>query len=120
MGIGVPLLGFVLHRPILFNEAGTLWLMLIGIWMRANAETFYYILFARRRDNAIWLGDLLSLLSSVVCNFVLVPQLGLIGVGVSSIVVGMFLFLWRGLHVWREFTTDNADDGCHERREAPK
>ena len=95
VGAGVPLLGHVFEKPALVNEALTLWLMLLGTWIRCIAETHYYILFARHQDRAIWLGNLLFLIPALGGNFIFVPLLGLSGIGYSAVLASTFLLLWR-------------------------
>jgi O-antigen/teichoic acid export membrane protein len=99
MGVAVPLLGRFFHRQVLVDEAPTLWLMLFGMWIGANAGTLYYILFARHQDRAIWLGDLLRLILAIGCNAVLVRFIGFSGIGYSAIATSLWLLLWRGWHV---------------------
>ena len=99
VGICVPLLGRFFHRPILADEAPTLWLMLLGTWMKSNAFTLYYILFARHQDRAIWLGDLLYLIPSFCLNIMLVPIVGFIGIGYSAVITNLFLLVWRMWYV---------------------
>ena len=96
LGFAIPILGHLLHRPALVNAAPTLWLMLFGMWRRENAETLYFILFARHQDRAIWLGDLLYLIPAFGCNAVFVPMFGFNGIGCSAIVSAVFILCWRG------------------------
>jgi O-antigen/teichoic acid export membrane protein len=83
----------------LVEYTGTLWLMLIGVWIRSNADTLYYILFSRHQDRAIWLGDLMYLIPSFGCNALLVPLIGFKGIGLSAIISSSYLIVWRGWHV---------------------
>ena len=99
IGVGVPLLGFVFKRPELVSETITLVLLLCGTWIRSNAETLYYVLFARHQDRAIWLGNLLYLIPAFGCNALFVPLFGFIGIGYGTIVSSIFLFLWRWWYV---------------------
>ena len=101
IGTSVPLIGHLFHRPILAEQAPTLWFMLLGVWIRANAETLYNILFARHQDRAVWLGNLLFIIPACGCNAIFVPQFGLIGIGYGAIVAALCLFGWRLWHVWK-------------------
>jgi O-antigen/teichoic acid export membrane protein len=101
IGFAVPPMGLFFGRPELAKQAATLWLILVGTWMRCNSGTLYYVLFSRHQDTALWLGDLLFLAFSFVSNIILVPRVGFIGVGYSAIISGLFQFLWRGWHVYR-------------------
>jgi O-antigen/teichoic acid export membrane protein len=99
VGFAVPLLGIFFDRPQYGEHKWALWLIIVGIWFRCNAETLYQVLFARHQDRAIWLGDLLFLIPALACNALLVPHLGLIGVGYSVIISSFFVFSWRAWHV---------------------
>jgi O-antigen/teichoic acid export membrane protein len=95
IGTAVPLLGHFIGRQELVSEAPTLWLMLVGIFIRSVAETLYYILFARHQDRPIWLGNLLFLIPAFGFNLLLVPWLGIIGIGFGGILAAIMLLLWR-------------------------
>ena len=99
VSIAVPLLGQFFHRPQLVDNAPVLWLMAMGMWIRCNAEAVGQVLFARHQDRAIWLGNLLYVVPTLVCNAVLVPLFGFIGLGYGAIISSLFLLLWRGWHV---------------------
>jgi O-antigen/teichoic acid export membrane protein len=99
VGVAVPLLGRFLHRQVLVDQAPTLWLMLFGMWIVCNASTLYNILFSRHQDRPVWLGDLLYLIPAFGCNAVLVPLVGIRGIGYSAIISALWLLLWRAWHV---------------------
>ena len=101
VGIGVPVLAQFLDRPKLAAESFTLWLMLFAVWLRSNAETLYYILYARHQDKPLWLGSLLFLIPALGSNLLLVPPLGLSGMGYSMILAAAFMFFWRLWYVVR-------------------
>ncbi len=98
LAIGVPLLGAYVHRSELVNSAPTLYLMLIGTWIRSIADTVNYILYARHQDRAIWLGNLIFLIPALAGNAFLVPLFGLPGTGLAAIIAASFLLLWRFNH----------------------
>jgi O-antigen/teichoic acid export membrane protein len=83
-------------KPELAVESYTFWLILVAVWIRGNADTFYYVLYARGQDKPLWLGDTLYLLPVTAANLALVPWLGLSGVGYSAIIGASFLLLWLG------------------------
>ncbi len=101
IGIAVPYVGHLIHREELVHEAPTLWLMLLGIFIRSNADTLYYVLFARHQDLPVWLGNLLFLVPAFGFNALLVPFIGLIGVGVGGILAAILLLGWRLWFVYR-------------------
>ncbi|PPQ33540.1 hypothetical protein CCR94_01420 [Rhodoblastus sphagnicola] len=93
--IAVPILGVYTGRPAIMESAATLWLMLLGVWIRLNSETLNFVLYARRRDRAIWQGNLLFLIPAIGGNAALIPLLGLPGVGWASVLAAVFIFIWR-------------------------
>lgn len=99
IGFGLPLLGHFFNQRVLVDEAPTLWLMLFGMWMKCNAFTLYYILFAQHDDRAIWLGDLLYLIPAFGVNYVLVPMIGFIGIGYGTVAANIFILAWRWYYV---------------------
>jgi O-antigen/teichoic acid export membrane protein len=101
IGAAVPMLGHFIGRHELVSEAPTLWLMLVGIFIRSIAETLYYVLFARHQDRPIWLGNLLFLIPAFGFNLIFVPRLGIIGIGFGSILASILLLLWRAWFVWK-------------------
>jgi O-antigen/teichoic acid export membrane protein len=100
-GIVIPYSGVLFNKPEFQQEAVTLWLMLLGIWIRGNADTLYYVLYARHEDKPLWVGSLLFLIPAVGGNLLFVPLFGLEGVGYSSILGALFLLVQRGLVVFR-------------------
>ncbi|MDD5587327.1 MAG: hypothetical protein PHY92_10320, partial [Alphaproteobacteria bacterium] len=100
LGFAVPMLARYLDHPVYVDYAYVLWLMLAGTWLRANADTFYLVLFARHQDRAIWLGNLMFLIPAVGCNALFVPFAGLAGIGYGAIAAAAFLLLWRIWHVF--------------------
>ena len=99
IGVVVPLLGPLFGRPQYTDHASVLWLIIVGMWLRCNADTLYQVLFARHQDRAIWLGDLLYLLPALICNLLLVPLLGLSGIGYAAILSALSIFSWRAWHL---------------------
>ena len=102
LGVGIPFLAPYFGRPELAAHAPVLWWLLAGIWIHVNAETFYYALYARRQDKALWAGGLLVLVPAVLGNWILVPLVGLVGTGYSAVLAAIFLFVWRGVHFLRQ------------------
>lgn len=97
----VPFLGELIHRPELTDNASTLWLLLVAVWLRCASESVHYILYARHEDRPIWLGYILLLVPAYGLNALLVPYVGLNGVGLSAIGSSVFLGVWRIACVWR-------------------
>ncbi|MGE4350915.1 MAG: lipopolysaccharide biosynthesis protein [Bdellovibrionales bacterium] len=101
IGFVIPWAAPLFGKPRLASESLTLWLLLGGIWIRANADTLYYVLYARNQDRALWLSSILFLIPALVGNLLFVPWLGLPGAGISSIVACLFLLLHRLWYVFR-------------------
>jgi len=97
LAIGVPLLGWLSKKPMILHQTPTLILLLIGSWIRANADGLYYVLFAQHKDRPIWLGNLLYLIPAFGFNALLVPLIGFPGIGFGSIIASLLLLVWR----WR-------------------
>lgn len=95
LAIAVPMLGPLLGRPELVEQEGTLWLLLLGTWLRVNAEVFLYVMFARHQDRPLWLGNLLFIIPALGGSILLVPLVGFSGIGYCSILPCFFLLLWR-------------------------
>ncbi len=102
LGVILPRCAELFQKPELAEEAYTFWLMLGAVWIRANADVFYYILYVRGRDKPLWLGDSLYLLPVTGANILLVPLFDLPGVGYSAILGSVFLLIWLGWFVFRE------------------
>jgi O-antigen/teichoic acid export membrane protein len=115
IGIFVPLFGYFFHRPVFIANRMVLWLMLLGTWLRANAEPNYYILFARHQDRPIWLGNLLYLIPAFGGNILFVRMFGFIGIGYASALAGFLLFAWRYYYRSRPFPANVplAAEGTH-------
>lgn len=101
VGFIIPFSAPFFQKPELAAESMTLWLMLLAVWIRANADTMYYVLYARNQDWALWVGSLLFLIPVLLGNLILVPWLGLVGVGYSAILASIFLFFWRLVFVFK-------------------
>ncbi len=114
IGVGVPMLGYLFKRPELARETPTLIWLLAGTWMRSNAETLYYILFARHEDRAIWLGNLLFLLPAFGCPALFVYFFGFIGIGYGSLVSSSFLLMWRWRYVRSSGKKNHESNSAHE------
>ncbi|QIK79455.1 hypothetical protein G7077_11615 [Sphingomonas piscis] len=95
------LMGGTLGKPELLAAFPAFVLLLIATFIRTHAETLYYGLFVERQHRAIWLGNLLFLAVSLLLNLLLVPMLGLNGLGIAAIVAALAIYLWRSLALRR-------------------
>jgi len=110
LGWLIPFAAPFFGKPAFATYASTLWLLLLAVWIRTNADTFHYVLYARHEDRPLWLGALLMLIPVVVGNLIFVPRYGLIGVGYSAVVADVFLFLWRFWFVFGKAHQKNREN----------
>jgi O-antigen/teichoic acid export membrane protein len=101
VGVAVPIMGQLFNKPEYVKYASVLWLIILGAWIQANAEMLYQILFARRQDRAIWLGNVLYVAPALASSVFLIWWFGLTGVGYASVLGGVFIFGWRAWQVRR-------------------
>jgi O-antigen/teichoic acid export membrane protein len=99
IGLAVPLLGSLFERPEFLEYAPVLWMIIVGVWIRAHAETLYQVLFAKQQDRAIWLGNVLYLLPALAATSIFVWLFGFNGIGYGAIVSSLFIYLWRAWKV---------------------
>lgn len=97
--IVVPMIAVFTGRQPLIDHASTLWLLLLGTWIRIIAQALWLILFSIHNDRAIWIGDILYIIPALGSNMVLVPICGLIGIGYSSVFSALLILFWRAWHV---------------------
>lgn len=79
-------------------------LLMVATLVRLVAETGFQGLYSRRKDKAIWVGNIAFLVASLLLNLLLVPFLGLTGLGVASVLANLLLLALRreGLHALRD------------------
>jgi len=94
LGVLLPYSAPFFNKPELVAESRTFWLMLAGVWIRANADTFYFVLYAKHKDKPLWLGNLLYLMPVSLGNIIFVPLFGLEGVGITNILSSAMLLVW--------------------------
>jgi O-antigen/teichoic acid export membrane protein len=97
LAIVMPFMGRLMAKPELIAAYPAFVLLLFATLVRTHAETLYYGLFVKRQHRAIWLGNLLFLATSLLLNLLLIPQLGLIGLGVAAIVASLMIAGWRSI-----------------------
>jgi O-antigen/teichoic acid export membrane protein len=95
IGAIVPFLGNLFDRREFAENAPTLWLMLLGIWMKSATESLFYVMYARHQDKPTWLGNILLLVVAFMSSYVLMPYVGFIAIGYSAVISAAFLCLWR-------------------------
>jgi len=95
IGFALPLLGDFLGRPEFSLYASTLWLLLIGAWIRSVSEALYYVQYARHQDRDIWMCNIIVVVPALVLNLLFVSLFGFIGIGYSAICTAMLMAAWR-------------------------
>jgi len=95
VSICVPQVASAVHKPEIAENALALWLLMAATLVRLIAETASCGLYARHKDREIWIGNGIFLFVSLLLNLVLVPLLGLTGLGLSSIVASGILLALR-------------------------
>jgi len=98
LGIGMPFLAEVIGKPELQAAYPAFVVLLVGTWVRINAETLYFALFVERRDKSIWVGNLLYLACSLVSNVLLIRSMGMMGLAIATVISAGFIAAWRGYH----------------------
>lgn len=92
----MPFVARAVGKPALLASYVAFLLVLLATWLRINAETIYYALFVHRQHREIWLGNLLFLATAFGLNMLLIPRLGLTGLGLAATVAAAGLLGWRG------------------------
>ena len=99
----LPLIGRLLGKAELSEFSLALALIMAATWIRLNAETAFYGLYALHADRPIWVGNLLFLVPSLLLSLLLIPHLGLVGLGLSTLASSLFLFWYRARALSKAF-----------------
>lgn len=97
LGTAMPLMGSVLGKPELLAAYPAFVLLLVATLVRIVGETLYYGLFVQRQHRAIWGGNFLFFAVSLLFNLLLVPALGLVGVGIAAILAAAVIAGFRAI-----------------------
>jgi O-antigen/teichoic acid export membrane protein len=95
IAFAIPYLGHLFDRPEFVQNAPTLWLMLLAIWLKSVTESLYFAMYARHQDTPIWLGNIVLLIVAFLSSYWLIPPFGFIGIGYSAVIASIFLCIWR-------------------------
>jgi O-antigen/teichoic acid export membrane protein len=95
ISISIPYLASAMHKPEIGENVLALWLLMAATLVRLMAETAFFGLYSRHKDREIWIGNVIFLFASLLLNLMLVPLLGLKGLGLSSIVASVILLALR-------------------------
>jgi len=101
--IGVGQFAAILQLHEIEDSVLALGLLMVATLVRLVAETAFYGLYSRHKDRAIWVGNIAFLVASLLLNLLLVPFLGLTGLGVASVLANLLLLALRreGLRAFR-------------------
>lgn len=95
MGASMPILTSLFERPEYLKQIHIMWLMLIGAWFRTMSDGMYYLLYARHQDVALGVSGIVTLVTALLSNSFFVFTFGLIGIGYSAVLIGLFSLLWN-------------------------
>lgn len=101
LAIAMPFVARAMGKPALLASYLAFLLLLLATWIRINAETLYYALFVHRQHREIWIGNLLFLAVAFGLNMLLIPPLGLDGLGCAAVIAAAGLLAWRGIFAFR-------------------
>lgn len=95
LGIAVPLFANLTHKTALTSNILAFVLLLSATWIKTHAESAYYMLYVERKNDAVWTGNIMYLLTSASLNFVLIPRYGINGLGAAAVASATALLAWR-------------------------
>jgi O-antigen/teichoic acid export membrane protein len=85
----------ILHLREIEESMLAFGLLMLATLLRLVAETGFFGLYSRHRDRAIWVGNIAFLAASLLFNLLLVPFLGLTGLGIASVLATLLLLALR-------------------------
>jgi O-antigen/teichoic acid export membrane protein len=95
IALAIPYFAAAMHKPEIGENMLAVWLLMAAVVVRLIAETAYFGLYARHKDRAVWVGNIGFLFVSLLLNLILVPPLGLTGLGVASFIATVVLLALR-------------------------
>ena len=96
-----PVIHFI-NRPLATEYIGIFTLMLLGFWIKFQADVSQYALYARHQDRMLTLAFVLNLVVASVSNLLLVWAFGIYGAVWSLIVTATFQMILQGAMLWRQ------------------
>ncbi|MGB4100364.1 MAG: polysaccharide biosynthesis C-terminal domain-containing protein [Alphaproteobacteria bacterium] len=96
-----PVIDYV-NRPLASEYIGIFGLMLLGFWIKFQADVSQYTLYARHQDRMLTLAFVLNLVVASVSNLLLVWSFGIYGAAWSLIVTALFQTILQGAMLWRQ------------------
>jgi O-antigen/teichoic acid export membrane protein len=95
LAIAMPLMARVLGKAELSAAYPTFCLLLLATLIRTLAEALYYAIYVERKHRAVWIGNLLFFAASFAFNLLLIPRLGLIGLGLAAVFAALAVLVFR-------------------------
>jgi O-antigen/teichoic acid export membrane protein len=95
LAIAMPLMAQVLGKTQLSAAYPAFCLLLLATLIRVQAETLYYAIYVERKHRAVWTGNLLFFAASFVFNMLLIPRLGLNGLGLAAVLAALTVLAFR-------------------------
>ncbi|SYZ74697.1 conserved membrane hypothetical protein [Candidatus Zixiibacteriota bacterium] len=99
LSITVPIIVNLLGRPH-YSEFLSLFWILLGSAMTLTVSYIpHYMLYAQHRDKTIVRATLISCVTAIILNFLLVPQFGLYGAGITSLLSSALLLILKAVPI---------------------
>lgn len=95
-----PVIHFI-NQPLAAEHIGIFTLMLIGFWIKFQADVGQYALYARHQDKALTIAFMLTLLVTSIANLLCVWIWGIVGAAVALIAAALFQAGFQGWLLWR-------------------
>lgn len=111
-----PVVHFI-NQPLAAHYIGIFDVMLLGFWIKFQADVSQYALYARHQDKALTVAFILTLMITSSVNFLFIWLWGLPGAAWALILVALFQaglqgwLLWRTRHIR---LAPDADNEIHE------
>lgn len=95
-----PVIDYI-NRPLAAEYIGVFNLMLLGFWIKFQADVSQYTLYARHQDRMLTLAFVFNLVVASVSNLLLVWGFGLQGAVWALIVTALLQTVLQGVMLWR-------------------
>lgn len=91
-----------INRPLAAEYIGIFDLMLLGFWIKFQADVSNYALYARHQDHALTWAFVMNLVVASVTNFGLIWGYGVYGAAWALIITSLFQVMLQGTMLWRK------------------
>ncbi|GJL86233.1 MAG: hypothetical protein DHS20C02_20080 [Micavibrio sp.] len=98
-GLGMYILIPYIDRPQAMEWFPILWIILVGFVLIARTEVQQLIFYSQHKDGLALIAGLSTLAGAVLFNLILIPILGLWGVGLSLIMVSLLRLVIQNIHI---------------------